>query len=247
MRCLLVFTIFFALGVVAPVEAAVLCAPKGGDGSVKVREMCEKNETQLDPVALGLQGPPGPPGPMGAQGPQGEQGVTGPQGLQGERGLPGIQGEKGDTGPPGPAAKTFAVYDANNNKVGDVISTSSPPATAMIALQVDTHLLALSVNNNAIDGSTSGPPRFESTNCLGAPLVEPGSTHSIFPFVTVAPPGRTIYLPDPAAIPRQFRYRSELNPEGCVPVDDLLVGVPASVLLDLNTLFTPPFRVEVQE
>lgn len=49
-------------------EAAVLCAPQSGEGTVKVRASCKANETLLDPVALGLQGPPGPPGPQGPPG-----------------------------------------------------------------------------------------------------------------------------------------------------------------------------------
>ena len=34
-------------------------------GSVFVRDVCKSNEEQLDPVALGLQGPPGAPGTPG--------------------------------------------------------------------------------------------------------------------------------------------------------------------------------------
>src|SRR5215475_5980762 len=63
---------WLSLGVRA--EAAVLCAPKSGKGTVKLRSAYLANEQQLDPVALGLQGPPGPPGPQGPQGPQGPAG-----------------------------------------------------------------------------------------------------------------------------------------------------------------------------
>lgn len=49
--------------------AVVLCAKARGDGSfsstVKIREECRPTETQLDPVALGLQGPSGPQGVPG--------------------------------------------------------------------------------------------------------------------------------------------------------------------------------------
>jgi hypothetical protein len=48
---------------VTPARAVVLCARQRPDGtfntSVKIREMCKPAETQLDPVVLGLQGPPG--------------------------------------------------------------------------------------------------------------------------------------------------------------------------------------------
>src|SRR5438552_5329056 len=41
-------------------NAAVLCTGGSGSGTVRVRATCRPRETQLDPVALGLQGPPGP-------------------------------------------------------------------------------------------------------------------------------------------------------------------------------------------
>lgn len=50
-------------------DAVVLCARPKKDGTfsttVKIREVCRLHETQLDPGALGLQGPPGSPGPSG--------------------------------------------------------------------------------------------------------------------------------------------------------------------------------------
>src|SRR5262245_9447737 len=49
--------------------AVVLCARPRADGTfnttVKLRESCHATEMQLDPVALGLQGPEGPQGPPG--------------------------------------------------------------------------------------------------------------------------------------------------------------------------------------
>ena len=55
--------------------AVVLCAKPRSDGtyntSVKIREACKDNETQLDAAQIGVQGEQGP---EGAQGPQGEPG-----------------------------------------------------------------------------------------------------------------------------------------------------------------------------
>jgi len=70
-------TAFFiaALAYVAaavPADAAVLCGKQRSDGtfnsSVRIREACKARETQLDPVALGLEGEPGPPGADGVDG-----------------------------------------------------------------------------------------------------------------------------------------------------------------------------------
>src|SRR5690242_11485519 len=41
-------------------SAKVLCARPSG--TLKIRDACRSRETLVDPVALGLQGPPGPPG-----------------------------------------------------------------------------------------------------------------------------------------------------------------------------------------
>src|SRR5262245_47210049 len=50
-------------------DAAMLCARPRSDGtfstSVKIREVCTVREAPLDPLALGLTGPPGPAGPPG--------------------------------------------------------------------------------------------------------------------------------------------------------------------------------------
>ncbi len=44
-------------------SADVLCVRH--NGALRLRTACRPTETLLDPVALGLQGPPGPPGPPG--------------------------------------------------------------------------------------------------------------------------------------------------------------------------------------
>jgi hypothetical protein len=57
-------TAFGVLALARAVDAVVLCARPRANGTfntaVKIRQTCLKGETQLDPGALGLQGPPGP-------------------------------------------------------------------------------------------------------------------------------------------------------------------------------------------
>lgn len=55
MRWISVFV--FLVGMVASVDAAVLCTAKSGQGAIRVRESCLKNEKLLDPVTVGLRGP----------------------------------------------------------------------------------------------------------------------------------------------------------------------------------------------
>ena len=71
--------------------ALVLC--KTSDDTLKVRDVCKKGEKRLDPVALGLQGPPGPIGPKGPSGPSGLLGPPGPPGPPGLPGLPGLSAD----------------------------------------------------------------------------------------------------------------------------------------------------------
>jgi hypothetical protein len=60
------------MGWLGTAHAVVLCARPRANGTfnttVKLRETCAKGETQLDPGALGLQGPTGAPGPKGPPG-----------------------------------------------------------------------------------------------------------------------------------------------------------------------------------
>jgi len=75
----LVVGLIGALLVTSTARAAlVLCQKKSG--AVFVRSACKKKETPLDPVALGLQGPPGNTGAKGDPGPPGPFPTTLPTG-----------------------------------------------------------------------------------------------------------------------------------------------------------------------
>ena len=94
-----ILSVLVLLGLIlecAVAEAVVLCPRSRRDGTfkttIKIRESCRPRETQLVPLALGLEGQPGPPGQDGAQGPPGPNGDVGDQGPPGEQGPPGIEG-----------------------------------------------------------------------------------------------------------------------------------------------------------
>ena len=96
----LVLGVLVAAIVVAPqlANALVMCGPKKPDGTlregapIRLRTVCRSNELQLDPVALGLQGPEGVAGPQGNPGPT--QGCVLRQSCEGtgltDRGLVGV-------------------------------------------------------------------------------------------------------------------------------------------------------------
>ncbi len=61
-------------------DALVMCGRRNAAGqvvqgaSIKLRTACRSSELQLDPIALGLQGPVGPKGDQGDAGPPGPEG-----------------------------------------------------------------------------------------------------------------------------------------------------------------------------
>ena len=88
------------VGLSAPADADVLCA--NPSGSVFLRTQYKGNDTQLNPVALGLVGPQGPEGPEGPEGPAGPTQTTRrfpaptliPPGQGGESSITCLTGEK---------------------------------------------------------------------------------------------------------------------------------------------------------
>jgi hypothetical protein len=68
----------------------------------------------------------------------------------------------------------------------------------------------------------------------------------MLPWVAVNGPGTTVYIAAPDATPvPDYRYRSRVSGEECVATDSYWQGrlVPGVQLIDLDTLFTPPFTV----
>jgi len=170
--------------------------------------------------------------------------ITGPQGPQGETGEQGPQGIQGPEGPEGPAGPSIVVLDALGAEVGRVMDVSGNEF-ARVPLRVSGHTFTLIVTKEGFFRD-NGVPVFESSDCSGTPLM-PVGTPSVFPTVIVGSPGHTAYLPDPIAIPQNFPVESILRPDGCDPITTGIDNaVPAIPLVDLDTLFTPPFEFELQ-
>lgn len=125
-------------------SADVLCRNNQTE-ALFARPQCRSTETQVNPAALGLVGPPGVPGPQGVagptgpQGPQGAPGLQGPQGVPGPQGPQGPQGEQGPVGPQGPAgppAPSIATHTFNWSYAGEfgsqgaAIRPALPPSSA---------------------------------------------------------------------------------------------------------------------
>ena len=234
---------------VAVANAAALCARPRTDGtfnaSVRIREMCRANERQLDPSALGLQGPLGPQGSVGPSGPQGAIGTQGPAG-------PGL-----------------AVKDVNGTVVGQVLQEVNTGSGRAIEVyrEVAGGKFRFSVRRDGFMPADPGIAiNFDGANCTGSAflqvesvtvdtgvLIDQAYVHNdllyyrsglstvfnqlsqmFFPVDSVAAcsGGVSQFFIPPAACCRTFVSTSSLN------------GYPVSTF-ELNTLgLVPPFHVE---
>jgi len=213
--------------------AAVLCAPKSGAGPVSVRAACGRNQVQLDPAALGLQGPPGERGPAGA---------------------------------PGPTAAILV--DSTGTKVGDVVgidpmSPDPPGPNVTIVTTVNNQSMLLTANFYGFGGNSPADNRegigtstvfFSERDCAGTAYILAGGVRG--PLLVLWPRivtlhGRYAYIPQSTTLENLITRSALIEPvpkgapglEDCVLVNEPITdAMPASVI-DLFSLFTPPFTV----
>jgi hypothetical protein len=145
----------------------------------------------------------------------------------------------------------LTVVDAHGTKVGQVISLRTLPTilvfTAVVAFEVAQQPFVLLVSPSGYNAS--GPAVFfASGNCSGTPLVSAQLVViSIIELAAVSAPGHTVYLSDPDATPQRFIpfVGTQLAPDGtCQPANfDNIEMLAARPVVDLDTLFVPPFSV----
>ena len=197
-------------------------------------------------------------GPRGATGPQGPKGDQGPPGVQGPAGSPGAQGPIGPTGPQGPQGPVgpsgpshVVVVDAHGTQVGDVVGTDSaisigsPTTEAYVVIRVaDVPLLVRVFRDRLVGTADPVGPIFETPDCTGTPFVQ-GPPQPLWGLVAIAGPGFRAYVGDPATPLIQFRgLLWQLDAVGqCQPAGSGGMGREARFLIDLGSVFTPPFSV----
>ena len=142
-----------------------------------------------------------------------------------------------------------AVVDANGKQVGTVVEARLREVT--IALSVNGRRVLLDVISPV--STQYHPPlrgaaflAFESRDCSGPPFL---SEHPdrLLDAGAIAPPGMTLYVPAvPGAAPVAIVSGSTAGGAGCQAVEHPFLDrayVPAVAVVDLLTLFTPPFRL----
>jgi len=148
----------------------------------------------------------------------------------------------------------LTVFDVNGIKVGDSIGLSER-GNPLISMSVEGRVFVIGVLEDRffVAGSEVngllGRLYWDGEDCTGTPLISP-SGNGILSGVRVSTPGNTIYLEDIAdGVARLGLSLSVLTEDGvtCFIFINEDLGVPAVPLIDLYTLFTPPFSIVRRE
>ncbi len=161
----------------------------------------------------------------------------------------------------------LAVVDANGKKVGGVVWAFPDPdygqrasiLTYEVVLEASGHMFRLHTGfTHRLEGETRNQGLdavnilFESSDCSGVPYVIPdaGNAPEIVQLAILGPPGRTAYIPDPSATPKQIMPQSfgdnstaECHVGKPTQLSSPVTAVRALPLLDLAKEFTPPVRI----
>lgn len=148
---------------------------------------------------------------------------------------------------PTPAAEPglVRVFDANGKQVGNTVGVEKTRVT--VALTAGGYVFVLRAFQDHFEFEGPGTIFFESLDCSGTLFISAQGDPTVLQLVALAPPGNTVYVPSPGAAPRSITANSALYVSGCttqLPGGQTVDGAfPAVALMDLNSQFTPPFRV----
>jgi hypothetical protein len=143
---------------------------------------------------------------------------------------------------------TPVVVDANSEMLGLVVAADPPAGRLLPRVQFDLAglpLFVVVVQAGEIRKAEGGSVFFESTDCTGTPWLEADAaavwgTASTVSFST----GRLFYVSDPNETPQTLFLRSNFRPDGfCDMSLDQNISVREATVADLDSMFTPPFRV----
>jgi len=144
------------------------------------------------------------------------------------------------------AVKNLIVFDSNGEKVADVFDIVDFSVPLILFVVKGFLPFSLLVHPDRILGRNA--LLFESSDCSGTPFMQPHlSPDEVLPIVATGPPGDTVYIPDPNSSPQTMSFNSYLLEDfsrSCQTSSGQVSLVPALPLIDLDTLFTPPYHFE---
>lgn len=135
---------------------------------------------------------------------------------------------------------TFNVVDANGKLIGNAIPDGT---SASLVFKVGGQVFGVTVHGDGF--ARDGGLVFESpdTTCSGTPLIEVRPA-ALLTDRAIAPPGSTVYVADPQAVPQTITRGSIFFNGFCLSLGGSASAVPVVALVDLDTMFTPPFKVK---
>ncbi|HMH52974.1 MAG TPA: hypothetical protein VK548_22240 [Candidatus Acidoferrum sp.] len=155
------------------------------------------------------------------------------------------------------APDKLVVVDVNGKQVGTVVGSRVNRVTIALSVNGRQALLevASAVDTPVFPGAVlflvppirgAGGVSFESRDCSGPPFLFQFG-YRLLDVGFIAPPGMTLYLPTvPGAGAKRIAWSSSWEYGGCRTQDPPVSSdayVPAVAIVDLLTLFTPPFRL----
>ena len=224
-------------------------------GSLISNESHDSNAFEMS-FSASLQGPPGPPGPQGPAGPAGPagpRGDRGPRGLTGPQGAAGPPGAVGPQGPQGPAgvdAFNPVIVDADGSVVGPVIDIGFAETSILVHADAGepVRLPVWNITHPSFPFSGDGLWQwgtlyYETTNCTGAPwLVVPSR---LFPRNAVVGPSNVLHVETGAIQTKTLLSYRDVTTLSCVTNGfNNVQAVQLTPLIDLDNLFTTPFRID---
>lgn len=148
---------------------------------------------------------------------------------------------------------TPIVVDSDGDVVGTVFNANKDNADVQIDLPgLPLFFLQVRQQEIKVQGVTLW---FESEDCTGQAWIDAldvrgvmGTVVAVRGSVPLPPAGRTFYVADPLDSPEMiFRLSWDQNDGFCQPADVGEVSAKRVTPLDLDSLFTPPFRVTTRE
>ena len=202
------------------------------------------------PGVAGPAGPAGPPGPQGAQGPQGPAGPAGPPGPDNQQQINDLQQQINVLTAriavlEQAATESLAVFDANGLRVGNVMDINMDGSYVVVPFHIDSHGIFLKVTRTTLNILPSVfPVIFTSEDCTGQAYFIGGLFTIPLSRVALQPPGHTVYFAENDAPSIPVTYHSTYTDGLCRSTGAIdSDAVPALTLINLDTVFTPPFSV----
>jgi len=147
------------------------------------------------------------------------------------------------------------VHDATGKKVGEVQDSSYPGGTAFVPVSINGSVYVLSLTGpNELGGDSTATFRYyQSQDCSGVAWLPVGGPYVQtwpFPQTVILTPGRTLYEVLPARA-EEPPVNSQISNDGLcstVGARDYPIRwlAPTKPLVDLSTVFTPPYSIKAK-